>query len=72
MAQIMVDPNTDDSSAIDNELVQSSLVAIAPILHVANEVEKDNPRVAYICEKAQARFYSLSLCLSLLILLLFF
>ncbi|KAI8007206.1 putative callose synthase 6 [Camellia lanceoleosa] len=60
MAQTMADPNTDDSSAIDNELVQSSLAAIAPILYVANEVEKGNPRVAYICEKAQARFYSLN------------
>ncbi|KAI8006223.1 putative callose synthase 6 [Camellia lanceoleosa] len=48
MAQTMANPNTDDSSAIDNELVQSSLAAIAPILYVANEVEKGNPRVAYI------------------------
>ncbi|KAI8008497.1 putative callose synthase 6 [Camellia lanceoleosa] len=48
MAQTMADPNADDSSAIDSELVPSSLAAIAPILRVANEVEKDNPRVAYI------------------------
>ncbi|PWA52156.1 Callose synthase [Artemisia annua] len=43
----MFDPNTDQ---IDSELVPSSLSSTAPILRVANEIENDNPRVAYLCK----------------------
>lgn len=46
---MLVDLQNEDSSAIDSELVPSSLASIAPILRVANEIQKDNPRVAYLC-----------------------
>jgi callose synthase len=36
-------------SAIDSEVVPSSLRDIATILRVANEIEPESPRVAYLC-----------------------
>lgn len=46
----MVDlPNENSGAALDSEIVPSSLASIAPILRVANEIQKDSPRVAYLC-----------------------
>ncbi|WCJ39409.1 callose synthase 5 [Euphorbia peplus] len=43
-------------SVFDNEVVPSSLSSIAPILRIADEIEYESPRVAYLC-----RFYAFEL-----------
>lgn len=45
----MLDPNDVDNYVVDSEMVPSSLASIAPILRVANEIEEDNPVIAYLC-----------------------
>ena len=37
-------------SEMDSEVVPSSLAGIAHILRVANEIEEEKPRVAYLCK----------------------
>ncbi|CAM0881255.1 unnamed protein product [Alopecurus aequalis] len=39
----------DPGDIIESELVPSSLAPIVPILRAANEIEEENPRVAYLC-----------------------
>ncbi|CAB4278533.1 unnamed protein product [Prunus armeniaca] len=44
---------TFSTEVFDNEVVPSALASIAPILRVANEIDRERPRVAYLC-----RFYA--------------
>ncbi|XP_020225550.1 callose synthase 5 [Cajanus cajan] len=44
---------TFSTEVFDNNVVPSSLASISPILRVANEIESERPRVAYLC-----RFYA--------------
>lgn len=63
---MMIDPTNEDDSVVDSELVPSSLASIAPVLRVANDIEKDNPRVAYLCMISQLlSFFFGVYCLSL-------
>ena len=44
----------DGVDVVEEELVPSSLAPIVPILRAANEIEEENPRVAYLCMGAFA------------------
>ena len=39
-----------EEAIFDNEVVPSSIMEIAPIIRVANEVKKTHPRVTYLCK----------------------
>ena len=45
-----LDQNDGDRNVADSELVPSSLAVIAPTLRVANEIENDNPGIAFHCK----------------------
>ncbi|KAK9004279.1 hypothetical protein V6N11_002084 [Hibiscus sabdariffa] len=56
----MVGNPSNDSTTALSEMVPSTLAPIVPILRVADEIEKDNPRVAYFC-----RFYAIERCFTI-------
>ncbi|KAJ7297833.1 hypothetical protein O6H91_Y034700 [Diphasiastrum complanatum] len=41
---------TFSTEVFDSQVVPSSLASIASILRVANEIEAESPRVAYLCK----------------------
>ncbi|KAM1010653.1 hypothetical protein ACFX2C_046105 [Malus domestica] len=45
--RVLESPNEDES--LDSIVVPPGLPSIARIFRVADEIEKDNPRVAYLC-----------------------
>ncbi|GMJ04044.1 glucan synthase-like 7, callose synthase 7, Arabidopsis thaliana glucan synthase-like 7 [Hibiscus trionum] len=55
MSRVVENPSNDNTTA-HSEMVPSILASIVPILRVADEIEKDNPRVAYLC-----RFHALEM-----------
>uniref|UniRef100_A0A453EUK9 Uncharacterized protein n=2 Tax=Triticinae TaxID=1648030 RepID=A0A453EUK9_AEGTS len=46
----------EEGPIIESELVPSSLAPIVPILRAANEIEDENPRVAYLCQYYHSHF----------------
>ena len=56
-----VDLQNEENPIDDSELVPYSLAPIVPILRVANEVEKDNRRVAYLCKHSRSHTHSLTI-----------
>ena len=49
------------SEMVDSEAVPSSLAEVVPILRAANEIEKQNPRVAPLCKHLNDLFTFLPL-----------
>lgn len=60
---------TFSMEVFDNEVVPSSLQQIAPILRVANEIQQEVPRVAYLCTVSSQNNY---MCLPVIIITVVF